>query len=271
MQAVPAERLTKGIAADRGVSCESCHGAAEQWLRFHTRKDVTYQQIVALGLRDMIDIYGRANVCVACHLNLDEPIRKAGHPELHFELDGQALAQPPHYKDARPMLGPRSWLTGQAVALREMSWKLKAEQNDALAARWRALVWLLRQMETGRKELSDGRDFATTEAAADRFARAAARTIWTKNQVMALLKEFAATHTEFSDEKIAKPDHRRRAEVLMPAIDRLWSAWKKEGGSESAAADGALDAAFKLAREQEDFEPAKFAEALQELEKAIGR
>lgn len=270
MQAVPAERLVKGLAADRGVSCESCHGAAEQWLRFHTRKDATYQQILALGMRDMNDLCNRANVCVACHLNLDEPIRKAGHPELHFELDGQALAEPPHYKDARPMLGPRSWLTGQAVALREMSWKLKAEQNEELAARWKALVWLLRKMESGRKELPDGGDFAAVENAADRLAHAAARTVWTKSQVMALLKEYAAAHAEFGDEKIAKTDHRRRAEVLMPAIDRLWVAWKKEGGAVSPEADAALDAAFKLAREQEDFEPSKFAAALQELEKALG-
>lgn len=269
MQAVAPERMMKGIAPDRGVSCESCHGAAEQWLRFHTRKDVTYPQILALGLRDMNDLHGRANVCVACHLNLDEPLRKAGHPELHFEFDSQSLAEPPHYKDARPSLGPRSWLTGQAVALRELSWKLETQRDEELTARWRALVWMLRKMESGRKELADGGDFSATKNAADRLARAASRTVWTKGQVMALLKEFAAAHAEFGDEKIGKTDHRRRAEVLMPGIDRLWAAWKKEGGAVSPEFDPALDAAFKLAREQEDFEPLKFAVALQELEKVL--
>ena len=271
MQAVAPERMMKGVTADRGVSCESCHGAAEQWLRFHTRKDVTYPQILAVGLRDMNDLHGRANVCVACHLNLDEPLRKAGHPELFFEFDSQSLAEPPHYKDARPSLGPRSWLTGQAVALREMSWKLEAQRDEDLAARWKAMVWMLRKMESGRKELPDGGDFTATKNAADRLARAASRTVWTKNQVMALLKEYAAAHAEFGDEKIAKTDHRRRAEVLMPAIDRLWAAWKNEGGTVPPEFEPALDAAFKLAREQEDFEPVKFAAALLELEKALGR
>ena len=271
MQAVPAERLVKGFSADRGVSCESCHGAAEKWLRFHTRKDVTYPQILGEGLRDMHDFYGRANVCVACHLNLDEPLRKAGHPELHFELDGQSLAQPPHYKDARPSLGPRSWLAGQAVALRELSWKLKGERNEELATRWKALVWLLRKMESGRKELAEGGDFAAAENAADRLARAASRTVWTSSQVMALLKEYAAAHTEFGDEKVAKLEHRRRAEVLMPAIDRLWAAWKKEGGAVPPDFEPALDAAFRIARDQEDFEPSKFAASLAGLERALGK
>ena len=269
VQAVVLERLANGVKPDRGVSCEACHGAAEQWLRFHTRPDVTYQQIVAVGLRDLNDLYGRANACVACHLNLDEPIRRAGHPELFFEFDGQSVAQPPHYKDARPSLGPRSWLTGQAVALREISWKLTTERDEQMAVRWKALVWLLRKTDSGRKELTEGGDFAAMKTAADRLAHSASRTAWTKNQIMAQLKDYASAHSDFGDAKIEKVEHRRRAEVLVPAIDRLWAAWKKEGGATLPAFESALDAAFRLAREQEDFEPPRFAVALQELEKAL--
>lgn len=269
MQAVAPDRLVKGLKADRGVSCESCHGPAEAWLRFHTRRDVTYEQVVAVGLRDLNNLQGRANACVACHLNLDEPIRRAGHPELHFEFDAQSLAQPPHYKDERPSLGPRSWLTGQAVALREMSWKLGTHRDEQLVARWKALVWLLRKTDSGRKELTDGEDFAAMKTAADRLARNASRTKWTGSQLMSQLKECVSAHGEFGDAKIEKAEHRRRAEVLVPAIDRLWVAWKKEGGATSPAFDPALDAALRLAREQEDFEPPKFAAALQELESAL--
>lgn len=269
MEAVPADRLLKGLKPDRGVSCEACHGPAEAWLRFHTRPDVTYQQIVAVGLRDLNDLFGRANACVACHLNLDESIRRAGHPELFFEFDGQSLAQPPHYRDERPSRGPRSWLTGQAVALREMSWKLAMQRDEQLVLRWKALSWLLRKTDSGRKEFADGEDFEAMKTAADRLARNAARTTWTKNQLIALLREYVAAHTEFGDARVGKPEHRRRAEVLVPAIDRLWAAWIREGGSASPEFETALNAAGRLAREQEDFEPAKFAAALQELEKVF--
>jgi hypothetical protein len=268
MEAVAPERLVKGLKADRGVSCEACHGAADPWLRFHTRPDVTYQQIVSVGLRDLNDLYGRANACVSCHLNLDESIRRAGHPELFFELDGQSVAQPPHYKDERPSLGPR-WLTGQAAALREISWKLASHPDDALAARWKALVWLLRKADAGGKELADGGDFKTMQSAADRLARNGARTRWTRNQIMDLLAVYVSAHPEFGDAKTEKNEQRRRAEVLVPAIDRLWAAWKKEGGPVSPAFDPALDAALRSAREQEDFDPARFAAALLELDGAL--
>ena len=269
MQGVPLERLLKDVRADRGVGCEACHGPAENWLRFHTRPDVNFQQIVATGMRDLNDIYGRANTCVACHSNLDEPIRRAGHPELFFELDGQALAEPPHYKDERPSLGPRQWLTGQAAALRELSWKLAAKRDEALVPRWKALVWLLRKTEAGKKELPQGEDFGTMQSAADQLARNAAKTLWTKEQVAALLKEYTGLRAEFSDPKADKAELRRRAEVLVPAIDRLWRAYRKETDAGSAFSEPALDHANLVAREGEDFEPSKFASALEQLQAAF--
>jgi hypothetical protein len=188
---------------------------------------------------------------------------------LFFEFDGQSLAQPPHYKDERPSLGPRSWLTGQAVALREMSWKLGVQRDEPLVARWKALVWLLRKTDSGKKELTDGEDFTAMKTAADRLARDASRTQWTKSQVLAQLKDYTAAHSDFGDVKLDKAEHRRRAEVLVPAIDRLWAAWKKEVGANLPAFETALDAVLRLAREQEDFEPLKFDSALQKLEAVL--
>ena len=279
MEAVPSSRLAANLKPpldhkampDRGVSCEACHGAAGEWLRFHTRRDVTYQQILSTGLRDLIDINGRANVCVACHLNLDEPIRNAGHPELFFELDGQAVAQPPHYVDERPSLGPRSWLTGQAVALREMSWKLATKRDERLVMRWKALVWLLQATEGGRKELPAGEDFSAMQSAADRLSRQAARNIWTRSQVSSLLRQYVSLHKEFGDGKTERGELRRRAEVLVPAIDRLWAAMKKEGGIVAPDVEKDLDAANVLAHGQDDFEPAQFAASLSQLAATLGR
>ena len=42
MQTVPAERLDKAVKISDGVSCENCHGPAENWIRSHTRKDYTH-------------------------------------------------------------------------------------------------------------------------------------------------------------------------------------------------------------------------------------
>ena len=271
MQGVPLDRLMKEALADRGVGCESCHGPAENWLRFHTRPDVNFQQIVAAGMHDLNDIYGRANTCVACHLNLDETIRVAGHPELFFELDGQCLAEPPHYKDERPALGPRSWLTGQAAALREMSWKLAAKRDERLLARWKAAVWLLGKTEAGKKELPIGENFAAMQGAADKLARDAAKALWTKDQVMKQLTGFVSVRAEFTDPKADKVELRRRAEVLVPAIDRLWQAARKQGVGAALDFDSALEVAALLAREQDDFDPPRFAAALERLELAAGK
>ena len=269
MRDVPLERLAKEALADKGVSCETCHAPAENWLRFHTRPDVTFEQMVAAGMRDLNNVYGRANTCVACHSNLDEPIRRAGHPELYFELDRQVHEQPPHYKDERPSLGPRQWLTGQAAALRELSWKLAETREETLVPRWGALLWLLRKTEAGKKELPQSEDFAAMKGAADQLARNAAKALWTKEQVSALLTAYVGLHAEFSETKADKVELRRRAEVLVPAIDRLWRAYKKETGTTSRSFEPELEKANLAAREGEDFEPAKFASALARLQVAF--
>ncbi len=271
MQGVVPDRLVKDLHADKGVSCEACHGAADLWLRFHTRPDVTYQQSVAAGMRDLNDLYTRANTCVACHLNIDEDLRKAGHPELHFELDGQTLAQPPHYRDERPSIGLRSWLTGQAAALREISWKLTTKPEADLTARWKGLVWLLRKTEAGKKELPESGDFAAMQSAADQLARTAAKGLWAKEATTKQLRDYISSSPEFADPKADKNEMRRRAEVLIPSIDRLWRALKKEGKLDPVAFEPALAVASDLASEASDFEPVKFARALEQIEVAFER
>ena len=264
MQGVPLDRLAKDVHPDRGVSCESCHGPAENWLRFHTRRDVNFEQMVAAGLRDMNSLYGRANTCVACHLNLDESLRRAGHPELHFELDRQLLAEPPHYTDARPSLGPRQWQTGQATALRELSWKLATKREEDLLPRWKALHWLLRKTEAGKAALPDRGEFAAMQVAADELAKTSAKTLWTSDQVRSLLKHYVGLHAEFSDPKTDKKELRRRAEVLVPAIDRLARNTGKE--SSNKAFISALEEVRILSVQGTDFDPSQFANALAKLQ-----
>lgn len=272
MKALPPSRFVAGAHADNGVSCESCHGAAEPWLRFHTRTDVTHEQRVSAGLRELTDLYGRANACIACHMNIDAELVATGHhPEMFFELDGQMNAQPPHYKDDGTFVGPRAWLTGQAVALRELSWKLAKKRDDDLVPRWKAMIWLLRKTETASRDISESADFATVQNAADRAARAASRTKWTKEKTSKLLRDYVTLSADFRDSTAEVSELRRRAELLVLALDRLWVALKKDGEAKNETFDAGLKILTDLARAQSAFERAKFAAALEQLEVALER
>jgi len=268
-QSVAAARLTKIAQADEGVSCESCHDAAGPWLRGHTRTDWTYATRVGAGMRDLRNFYVRANTCVACHQNLDTDLLEAGHPELTFELDGQSVAEPKHWRDKDPSSGPRAWLVGQAVALREMSWMLaKKETPEANAtARWSALVWLLAKTTANQTSLpvidsSDGTAsraiFATTQNQADLLARQAAAIPWEEQRVKAILHAVAATESDFSASPAHSPELLfQKAARLVLALDRLSRAvGHPEAASTTSSALAALVADVRV---PPDFQSVKFA------------
>jgi hypothetical protein len=185
---------------------------------------------------------------------------------MFFELDRQVIEQPPHYRDEGTWIGPRRWLTGQAVALRELSWKLSAKPDDDLALRWRALRWLLRKTEEGAA-LPETDDFRVMQTASDRVARAASQTQWSKGRTNDLLQKYSALAGEFRSGDLDPMALRRRGQVLVFALERLWAALKKEGGAASENFDKAL--AVLRGESQSGFEPAKFAAALEQLEVAL--
>jgi Cytochrome c554 and c-prime len=265
----------KGLR-DQGVSCETCHGPAENWLRFHTRLDITHGQRMSAGMREMRDLYDRANVCVACHLNVDAELIGAGHPEMFFELDGQMGAQPPHWTDKEndPWEGPRAWLTGQAVDLRELSWKLAAKPTDAkLAARVKGLHWLLSESTVGAAHLRevDAGNAKGVQAAADRLAHAANHEKWSRESTEALFLKLAQTNEAFRDASVPIDDQLRRAQVLALALDRLWQALKANHAPPQKTLEEALKLVADTARVQEGFDPQRFAGVLQQVEVAIVR
>ena len=156
---VPENWRGEDFKASEGVSCESCHGAAENWLRSHTRTDYTRADRTAVGMRDLQNLYVRANTCVACHQNVDADILKAGHPELIFELDGQSVAEPKHWSAEKNGNGAQAWLVGQAVALREMSWQLAQEKSpmESEINRWAGSVWAAKVAARGISGLVNDR------------------------------------------------------------------------------------------------------------------
>ncbi|MGZ5003618.1 MAG: multiheme c-type cytochrome [Chthoniobacterales bacterium] len=193
MQAVESARLTRPIEPVESVSCENCHGPAEPWLRGHTRTDWTYATRVGAGMRDLRNFYVRANTCVACHQNLDADITAAGHPELVFELDRQSMDEPKHWKDPEGT-DTRAWLVGQAVALRELSWRLaqNSNVNEQTHSQWQALVWLLsKTTEAGLPAITES-DYATVQRNADALARRAAQENFSRDFARRLTSELTS-------------------------------------------------------------------------------
>jgi len=280
-QSVAASRLQRTAHPDEGVSCETCHGAASGWLRGHTRLDWTYNTRVAAGMRDLRNLYVRANACVACHQNLAPDLLQAGHPDLFFELDGQSVAQPKHWHDEEPWSGLREWLTGQAMALREMSSALASEpQNDAFSvARWDGLAWLCATATSAASIPSSvsppsstpGRsDFTSMQTQADALARRASTSNWSESSARSLLVALASADTEFTAKGAANQLFGQRAKRLVLALDRLVNALNNNHGT-PLKIDPELNQLFQDVKSLYAFDPGIFASHLRTLREALDK
>ena len=253
-QTVPAER--KGLLAGKleGVSCESCHNAAADWLLTHTRTDLTHAQKVAAGLRDLKNLYVRANTCVACHQNLDPELRAAGHPELLFEMDGQCVTMPRHWTETNRWRGAQAWWVGQAVALREAAAAgPKADTPERVAA----LASVLGIDVAGVPDLEE----------IDALAKKTAAENWNAEQVHGWLNRLASTSNRFlSGTQSNVLAHQAERTVL--GLERLLVAL---GLHKDATLSPQLDRLFKDVQSRPDFNPKKFAEDLNQFEAALKR
>ena len=273
-QTVASERLASTAHTDEGVSCESCHGAAEPWLRGHTRADWTYAMRVTAGMRDLRSLYVRANTCVACHQNIDNDLLKAGHPTMIFELDSQSINEPKHWQDEDPWIGPRAWLTGQSVALREAAWKSRtnASPSDDAQQTSLALAWLLAKVTTVESTLPkifepNTSDPGTLEKQADQLARAAALWIPKVDQVMSMLRVLAETDSEFDRARASGQTLLYRARRLVLALDRLSAAMNQNEAS--LKIDNDMNRLREHVRGSDVYDPRKFAEDLRSFRKQL--
>ncbi|HKY33537.1 MAG TPA: multiheme c-type cytochrome [Candidatus Polarisedimenticolia bacterium] len=124
---VPEERRGRTFDLADGVSCESCHGPAEDWLGPHTTRGWSHEQSLALGMIDTKDPLVRAETCSRCHVGgdgrvVDHQLYAAGHPELVFEMQWASASMPRHWKEPRDRgtaFPARLWAVGQAVHLRD--------------------------------------------------------------------------------------------------------------------------------------------------------
>ncbi len=122
----PAAHKAREFDMSEGVSCESCHGPASEWLGPHIQPTAKHADMVRLGLVDSKNLTIRSEKCLTCHLGapglkVDHELIAAGHPDLGFELDSFTAIEPPHWveKNTDPLFGMRAWGIGQAVQLRE--------------------------------------------------------------------------------------------------------------------------------------------------------
>lgn len=129
---VAPERRVAGFMLSDGVTCESCHGPGERWLKSHVEPGAKSQANIARGMYPTEDNLARAKLCLSCHLGnpqklVTHRIMAAGHPRLSFEIDTFTNILPAHYDrghDAAPGAsqwhGVRAWAIGQAVAAEEL-------------------------------------------------------------------------------------------------------------------------------------------------------
>ncbi|MDB6167758.1 MAG: hypothetical protein JWM88_622, partial [Verrucomicrobia bacterium] len=278
LQTVAPVLLATNAHVEDGVTCATCHGiASDDWLRRHTRRDWTHADRVAAGMRDLRNLYGRANACVACHQNIDPQLVKvARHPQLIFELDGQAVSEPKHWRETAGWQGAQAWYVGQAVALREMSWALAHERADPGldGPRWAGLLWVLQRCATepipslgGLNAEASPAGYAAAVGAADSVARSAAEVVWNVGTTRAALQGLASAHPSFLETSVPANVQAYRAERLVLALDRLLASLP--ANERPAAAGPALDRLFQLAQSIPDFVPADFAQALAGFEGSL--
>jgi hypothetical protein len=230
-------------------------------------------------MRDLRDLYVRANSCVACHERIDADLLQAGHPELAFELDNQTKAEPPHWNESEAGSELPTWLTGQAVALREQSWGMEKIAARDSFPRWRALAWLLEKVTAKLANVPKvpppvanptERDFATMQGACDALAKVASHRSWKRGAVMALLETLADSQAGFLQEGEAHGDF-HRAQVVAGALQALTAEIATTAGASIEAqaqwktAQTAVLALGRDVKSPSDFDSDAFAKHLSEF------
>lgn len=237
-------------------SCANCHGGAENWILSHTRPDYPKAALEKLGMRPLGSAYQRANNCVACHQSLSDELVKANHPPLIFELDGLLLEEPKHWREDADFSHAKTWLVGQAVALREVAAQAAREPGDARSAEIEAIKELLAASGTGW----DGGAGADLVRAADDFAKRISGAPMPAAQTRAALDKLIRHRSPFEVGAFGTVPEAYRmwavghyAERVALAIDRMNQSLVA-AGQKPAFPEDALDELFKAAQPPKSFD-----------------
>lgn len=140
-----------------GVSCESCHGPAGEWLGPHTvgTWNERRPEFVERGsLCNTKNLVVRAERCVSCHVggadrDVNHDLIAAGHPRMFFELGAYLDRLPKHWteEDTRPDFEARAWAIGQTATAQQALQLLAAraeraaDQEDSPPSVTQPLLW----------------------------------------------------------------------------------------------------------------------------------
>jgi hypothetical protein len=130
-----------------GVSCETCHGPAKQWIDLHhldawQRRTAAEKQL--FGMRDMRSVVSRVKTCMPCHvgssdIDINHDLIAAGHPRLFFEFSAFHARMPHHWPDEKDRRIPNfeacAWLVGQLLTA-HASLELLADRAGAAKKDW---------------------------------------------------------------------------------------------------------------------------------------
>ncbi|HWE36321.1 MAG TPA: multiheme c-type cytochrome [Isosphaeraceae bacterium] len=134
------------VAPLTGVGCESCHGAAGNWLEPHTSpgwKTKPAEQKAALGMQPLARVVDRVEACARCHVGddsreVDHDLIAAGHPRLNFEFAAFQDDMPRHWKETHSEA--ESWSIGQVAtaraALELLDHRTRRAQENQDQQRW---------------------------------------------------------------------------------------------------------------------------------------
>ncbi len=273
MSQVPPSRLAEppeGHQVDSGVSCANCHGPAENWLLSHTRPDYPKDALARLGMRQLGSAYQRANNCVACHQNLSDELVRVKHPPLIFDLDGLLVAEPKHWREGDGFSAAKTWLVGQAVALRETAAQAAREPGERRTAEIEGIRALLKVTGAGWDD--SGKDLIR---AADEFAKRVSGAPMNPEQSRAILFKLLGDRTPFQSEAFSGVAQEYRswsigyyAERLTLAIDRLNQSLVASG-QQGLVAKELLDPLFDAAKPPESFDAVTAAEFVRKLDRVL--
>ena len=249
--------------ADLGaVSCANCHGGSGQWLLSHTRPEYPRDALARLGMRQLGTAYQRANNCVGCHQNLSDELVAAKHPPLVFELDGLLVAQPKHWREEKGFSNAKTWLVGQAVALREAAALAVREPGERRTAEIEAIKELLKACGADFPGAGEG-----LVREADEYAKRVSAEEADSGQAQAILGRLLRNRSPFGKDAFGQvaEDYRmwatgHYAERLALAIDRLNEVSAKPIG------DGEINALFDAAKPPKAFDAAVSAAFVSKLD-----
>jgi hypothetical protein len=112
-----------------GVSCESCHGKASQWLGKHLSEAWSNGEgtdKASFGFRELEKPAIAAQTCVGCHIGtpgksqVTHDLIAAGHPRLDFDFAAWFASLPPHWDGsftAAAEFHSQAWNIGQRETL----------------------------------------------------------------------------------------------------------------------------------------------------------